>query len=135
MAESRQLWTGPFGAALADRATELVPVEPAGLWVVVSALARRRVLGRLGRRRGVLRRPRVWPWADLWREVRARADGGPLCLAPAGVLAVLDEAIGRARRDRAIARLRPVVDAPGYRRRLRGRFAAWTRAERDPGGD
>jgi ATP-dependent helicase/nuclease subunit B len=48
---------------------------------------------------------------------------------------VLDEAIGRARRDRAIDLVRPVADAPGFRRRLRGRIAAWTWAERDPGGD
>src|SRR4051794_9155954 len=99
MSDNRQLWTGPYGAALADRALELMPIDASGLWIVPAPLARGRAARFLTRRRGVCCRLRVWCWDDLWREVGLRSPTGPSRLSEAGVRSVLREAIGRARRE------------------------------------
>ncbi|MBX6313022.1 MAG: PD-(D/E)XK nuclease family protein [Isosphaeraceae bacterium] len=48
---------------------------------------------------------------------------------------MLVEAIARARREGRLRAVREVAEAPGFRRRLRGRIAAWTRAGLDPEGE
>jgi hypothetical protein len=73
---------------------------------------------------------RVWCWEDLWRAVREGQSEGPALLPAAAARAALGEAITRARSDGALATLGDVVHWPGFRRRLRARVAAWTRAEK-----
>ena len=135
MPGARRLWTGPYGSALRDRVLRATRrSRPSGLWIVPSPLARDQVRAALGAaaREASAGRSRVWCWDDLWRAVRdelARAarPGSPRPAARAA----LGEAIARARRDgRARRDRRACVDWPGFRRRLRGRFAAWTRDER-----
>src|SRR5207249_7718384 len=117
MSDNRHLWTGPHGAALADRALAAMPIEATGLWIVPSALARDRAARGLGQRRRVCCRLRVWCWEDLWREVRSRSPAGPARLSEAGVRAALGEAIGRTRRQGRLDAVAGVADAPGFRRR------------------
>jgi RecB family exonuclease len=56
-------------------------------------------------------------------------------LPDAAARAVLGVALEQSRREGGLARIGRLADAPGFRRRLRGRIAAWTRAERDPLGE
>ena len=78
---------------------------------------------------------RVWCWDDLWREVALSHPSAPARLSPAGVRAAIGEAIDRARRAGELGAVREIADSPGFRRRLRGRFAAWTREDRPPGAN
>lgn len=87
---------------------------------------------RLSRRLKTGVRPRVWCWDDLWNAVRTRSRTGPIVLSAAATRAVLGEAVSQAKRDGVLDVIRQVVDAPGFRRKLQGRIAAWTRIESDP---
>jgi len=74
--------------------------------------------------------PRVWCWDDAWKATaRAHADP-PARLSHAGRIAVLAEAIERARRSGSLHTIGRAIDWPGYRRHLLDRFAAWTVEER-----
>src|SRR5438067_6288837 len=127
MPGNRDLWTGPFGSALRDRALRHAPVDPSGLWVVPSAMARDQVVRVLGLRRRVACHLRVWCWADLWRATRLGSRGTPMLLSSAGGRAALREAIDQARRDGLLDAIGEVAQSLGFLRRLRGRIAAWTR--------
>jgi ATP-dependent helicase/nuclease subunit B len=74
----------------------------------------------------------VWCWNDLWRAVREATDDGPVLLSESGYRAVLIEAIARARGAGELPATAAVAAWPGFRRRLRGRIAGWTRLERPP---
>ena len=74
------------------------------------------------------RLPRVWTWSDLWAAVREGSRSGPDRLSDAGAHAALVEAIDQARRDGALGVSAGVADWPGFRSRLRGRIAGWTRS-------
>ena len=126
MGADRQLWTGPHGARLADRALGLMPAEADGLWIVASTWAGRRATDLLARR--MVARPRVWSWGQLWQAIREQSREGPAALSTTACRAALGEAVAAARpADRA--------DSPGFRRRLAARIAAWTRAELEPDGE
>jgi hypothetical protein len=56
-------------------------------------------------------------------------------MSAAGARAALGEAIEAARRAGELTLVARVADTPGFRRRLRGRIAAWTRGELDPEGE
>ena len=130
--KKRRLWTGPPGSALRDRALDDGPVDPLGIWIVPSPLARAQVIRALTLKRGSACRLRVWCWADLWAAVAEAHDDPPARLSAASTRAVLGEAIAQARRDDALGPIAGVVDLPGMQRRLRDRIAGWIRAERPP---
>src|SRR5437764_9915795 len=132
MPGERRLWTGPFGAPLRERLLAHPAAEAAQTWVVPSALARDRWNRELTLRRRLAIGLRVWCWDDAWRSVASGRADAPARLSAAGARAVVGEAISRERRARRLNAVRAVADAPGFRRRLRGRFAAWTAAERRP---
>src|SRR5579875_127087 len=138
MPGDRILWTGPYGAAARDHALAGASLDPSGLWLAASPLARdqvRRELAIRSRSSGAGpgavagRIPRVWCGADLWARVREELDEGPSCLSEGAAGAVFGEAIRQARRAGELAAIDPVVDWPGYLSRLRRRFAEWTTAE------
>ena len=74
--------------------------------------------------------PRVWCWADLWARIRAEVAEGPTSLSEAAAGAVFGEAIRQARHAGELTAIASAIDWPGYRRRLRARFADWTTEER-----
>ena len=126
----RRIWTGPHGSAPSERALEDATSDPLGLWIAPTPLARDQVVRALGLRLKVARDLRAWCWEDLWTAVRDASSRGPARLSDAAARAALGEAIAQARRDGALREVAEVVDWPGFRRRLRARIAAWTRAER-----
>lgn len=141
MAAERVLWTGPYGSGVRDHAVASASLDPSALWVVPSPLARDQVRAELAARcratgtgtvQSAGRIPRVWCWADLWARVRAGSSEGPAVLSDGAAGAVFREAIRRARQAGETEAIEAVLDWPGYRRRLRGRFAAWTADERPP---
>jgi ATP-dependent helicase/nuclease subunit B len=103
------------------------------VWIVPSTTARDQVIRALGLRVRLGRVPRVWTWDDLWREVREASPTGPALLSEAAARAVLGAAIARAGADGVLGDAADLVGWPGFRRRLRARIAAWTRAGRRPG--
>jgi RecB family exonuclease len=86
-------------------------------------------------RRGAACGLRAWTWGDLWAAIRADAASGPFLVSTVQQLAVLDEALARARRLNQLGPLGELHGMAGLRRHLLGRFAAWTAAGRDPDGD
>jgi RecB family exonuclease len=131
MAVERLLWTGPYGAALRDRAMAGASSDPSSLWLAASSLARDQVRRGLALRSGSLGAgPRVWCWDDLWRSVRDELGEGPSCLSAGAAGAVLGEAIRQARPAGELQAIAAVIDWPGYRRRVRARIAEWTALER-----
>src|SRR5512135_450608 len=126
----RRIWTGPHGSAPSERALEDASSDPLGLWIAPTPPARDQVVHALGLRPKVARDLRAWCWKDLWTAVRDASSRGPARLSDAAARAALGEAIAQARRDGALREVAEVVDWPGFRRRLRARIAAWTRAER-----
>ena len=128
----RRLWTGPYGSALRDRVLPETLSEPSGAWIVASPLARDQVRRQLGLRleSGVGRELTVWCWPDLWRAIGDESRGGPAWLSEAAARAALGEAIARARGEGLLQSFAELLEWPGFRRRLRSRIAAWTRAER-----
>src|SRR5688572_314162 len=134
MPGARRLWTGPHGAALRDRALAEAPTDPSGLWIVPSRAARDQLIPLLGRKRRVAIGLRVWCWDDLWRAIGDERADAPAHLSAIGARAALGEAIAAARRDGLIPTIAEAVSFPGFRRRLRARIAAWTRAERPADG-
>ncbi len=133
MPGDRVLWTGPYGAATRDHALAGASFDPSSLWLAASPAARdqvRRELAVRSRSAGAGLVPRVWCWADLWARVRGEVDQGPSCLSDGAADAVFGEAIRQARRAGELAAIAAVIDWPGYRRRLRRRFAEWTAEER-----
>lgn len=134
MPGDRSLWTGPHGSRLRDQALLHAPVGPSSLWIVASEIARVQVSLALTLRRGIACGLRVWTWEDLWRAIQDQHQEPCALLSPAGIHAALDLAIGRAREDGQLRFTDRMAQAFGFRRRLRNRIAAWTRAERDPRG-
>ena len=135
MPGNRVLWTGPYGAAARDLAASSASLEPSGLWLSASPMARdqvRRELAIRARSARVVGFPRVWCWEELWAGVREGAADGPVCLSDAAAVAVFGEAIRQARQAGELDAVASVIDYPGYRGRLRRRFAAWTVDERNP---
>jgi RecB family exonuclease len=129
MPGDRVLWTGPYGAAARDHALAGASLDPSGLWLAASPLARDQIRRELAIRSpsaGTGRIPRVWCWADLWARVRGELGEGPSCLSEGAAGAVFGEAIRQARRAGELVALASVIDWPGYRSRLRRRFAEWT---------
>lgn len=105
------------------------------LWVAPSPLARDQIardLALIPRRAGVPV-PRVWCWEEIWADVPVE-EATPARLSPAGVRAVLGEAIQRARETDVLGPLTSAVDQPGWQRRTLAQFAAWMRTERRPDG-
>lgn len=139
MAVERVLWTGPYGSGARDHAVASASLDPSALWVVPSPMARDQVRAELAARCRAIgtgqatgQIPRVWCWADLWARVRAGSSEGPAVLSDGAAGAVFSEAIRRARQAGETEAVEAVLDWPGYRRRLRRRFAAWTGDERPP---
>ncbi|MHB1559318.1 MAG: PD-(D/E)XK nuclease family protein, partial [Isosphaeraceae bacterium] len=141
MAAERVLWTGPYGSGVRDHALATASLDPSALWVVPSPLARDQIRAELAARcrasgtgtvQSAGRIPRVWCWADLWARVRAGSGEGPAVLSDGASGAVFREAIRRTRQAGETAAIEAVLDWPGYRRRLRRRFAAWAAEERSP---
>ena len=128
MPQVRELWAGPPGSAvLGERVWRRAAAEAVGLCgIVPSPLARDQAIRALAVRCRAARGLRVWCWDDLWREARVGRDDAPALLSASGVRAVLREAIDRARRAGLLGRVGSIAEAPGFRRRLRGRIAAWT---------
>src|SRR5262245_48986231 len=131
MPGDRILWTGPFGAAGRDHAMAGASIDPSGLWLSASPMARDQVRRELairsrsagaGRDAGLI--PRVWCWADLWARVRNETGEGPSCLSDGAAGTVFNEAIRQARQSGDLDAIAAVIDWPGYRNRLRRRFAA-----------
>src|SRR5262249_32204960 len=129
MPGERVLWTGPYGAAGRDRTLAVALTDPSGLWLVASPIARDQVRRELAVRSssgaGSGRIPRVWCWAELWAQIRDATAEGPSCLSEAAAGAVFGEAIRQARNARELDAVAAVIDWPGYRNRLRRRFAGW----------
>ena len=134
----RKLWTGPYGAALRDRAIERASAEPSGLWLVPSPLAREQVRRALapavegGRAAAglVLGRPLAGDVRDAPRRRPARLSDagrgrGPRRGDRAGPR---DGRARRARPGRRLARLPPAAPRPD--RRLDPRRAAGRRRRR-----
>src|SRR5262245_29446957 len=135
MPGDRVLWTGPYGAATRDHALDAASFDPSSLWLAASPVARdqvRRELAVRSRSAGMEQIPRVWCWGDLWARVRDEMNEGPSCLSEGAADAVFAEAIRQARQAGDLAAIAAVIDWPGYRRRLRRRFAGWTVEERAP---
>jgi RecB family exonuclease len=135
MPASKRLLTGPHSSALRDRLIdEPVTRGSSALWLVPTPLARRQVVEAIARRdaSGATRGPRVWCWGDLWRAIGDETDGGPVRLSPVGARAALGLALDRAREEGRLRASAEVAAWPGFRRRLRDKFAAWTRRERSP---
>jgi RecB family exonuclease len=135
MPGDRVLWTGPYGAATRDHALDAASFDPSSLWLAASPVARdqvRRELVVRSRSAGMELIPRVWCWGDLWARVRDEMNEGPSCLSEGAADAVFAEAIRQARQAGDLAAIAAVIDWPGYRRRLRRRFADWTVEERAP---
>lgn len=134
--DRRRLWMGPCRALWAMRAAALAeaPREPSSLWIVPSAAAREPLLRDLAIGRGPVCGLRVWTWEDLWTAVARQGPQPPARLGPAGVRAAVNEAVGRALRAGQLEAVRPIAEAPGFRRLLSQHFAAWAREERAPGG-
>jgi RecB family exonuclease len=137
MPGERTLWTGSYGAATRDRALAAASPDLSSLWLAASPMARDQVrrelaLGSRQADRGACPGPgaRVWCWADLWAHVRDEAGAGSSCLSEGAAGAVFAEAIRQARQAGELAAITAVIDWPGYRRRLRARFAEWTTDER-----
>jgi hypothetical protein len=105
---------------------------PVGAWITPSPLARDQVRQLLGARlgSGAAVSLQIWCWDDLWRVIGEGTPAGPARLSEAAARAVLVEATARARREGALDELADLLAWPGFRRRLRGRIAAWTREER-----
>ncbi len=127
MERSRQLWLGPPGAPLTATATAELP--PEGLWIVPTPLAKRQATVALARRSGGPSPARVWTWDDVWAEAARTAPTPIPRLTRAGQRALLAESIASARRQHGLSALRPLLDWPGFRRRLLDQFAAWTLTE------
>ena len=71
----------------------------------------------------------------MWASIGTAAADPPLArLSPAGVRAVLAEAVQRARETDVLGPLTVAVAQPGYSRRILTRFEAWIRGERHPEG-
>ena len=137
MPGERVLWTGPYGSATRDHALAVASADPSSLWLSASPMAHDQVRRELAVRsrsdetdRDAGRIPRVWCWADLWARVRDGSREGPSCLSEAAAGAVFGEAIRQARHAGEVDAIAAVIDWPGYRRRLRRRFAEWTTEER-----
>ena len=139
MTGDRVLWTGPYGSATRDHALAVASSDPSSLWLAASSMARDQVRRELAlrvreggddaeSRAGLI--PRVWCWADLWARIRAEVAEGPTCLSEAAAGAVFGEAIRQSRHAGELAAIESAIDWPGYRRRLRARFADWTTEER-----
>jgi ATP-dependent helicase/nuclease subunit B len=112
-------------------------MDPTGLWLVPSPLARDQVRRELairsqsdGTGRGSRSIPRVWCWTDLWACVRGEVSEGPSCLSEPASGAVFSQAIRQARQAGELAAISSVIDWPGYRDRIRRRFAGWTVEEK-----
>ena len=99
-----------------------------GLWVVASPAAKEQTLRRLATGSGSPLRATVWTWDDLWVEVRRRAGEGPTLLSREASRAVLGEAIEFARIEGRLRALGSLIESPGFRERLAGRVASWTRS-------
>ena len=100
------------------------------LWVAPSPLARDQIARDLA---GSTPCPRVWCWDQVWANIAsASADPAPARLSPAGIRAVLAEAIQRGRETDILGPLGAAVDQPGWQKRTLAQFAAWIRAERSP---
>jgi ATP-dependent helicase/nuclease subunit B len=130
MAPARLLWLGPYAADLVGRAVETYGSEPDRLWLVPTPLARDGLVAALARGRDSHQRPRVFCWDDLWLEVARVHSRPPAILPQAAAREAIVAAIERARSARSLGVLEGVADLPGFRRDLRSRFDAWTRAER-----
>jgi RecB family exonuclease len=133
MPGERVLWTGPYGSATRDHALADASFDPSSLWLSPSPMARdqlRRELAVRSRSDGTGRIPRVWCWADLWARVREGSKQGPSSLSEGAAGAVFGEAIRQARHAGEVDAIAAMIDWPGYRRRLRRRFADWTTEER-----
>src|SRR5262245_8153045 len=137
MPGDRVLWTGPYGSATRDHAMAGASADPSSLWLAATPMARDQVRCELairsrsgGTGRDAGRIPRVWSWTDLWAQIRDGTGQGPSCLSEGAAGAVFGEAVRQARRAGELDAIAAVIDWPGYRRRLRRRFAEWTIAER-----
>ena len=130
MPVDRVLWTGPYGSGLRDRAMAGASLEPSGLWLVASPMARDQVRRELAIRSRSGRSPRVWCWPDLWARVRAEVAEGPTILSDPASEAIFFEVMRQARRAGELPTIGASLTWPGYRRRLRRRLAAWTADER-----
>jgi len=126
----RRLLSGPHGCALRDRLLAKAQGQPGKLWIVGSRLARDQVFAGLGKRGELPSGTTVWTWRELWEAVRRVHAEGPAPLSAAGVRAVFNEALDRARNAGALNAVDSAVDWPGFRRRLAAQIARWTRAER-----
>ena len=130
----RLLWLGPYAADLRGRAVDQFGGVDDGIWIVPTPLARDQLVAALTRRGTSISRPRVFAWDDLWAEVARRHRRPPAILSEAAARAAMVSAIDRARADDALGVLGRVADLPGLRRELRGRFAAWSLADRRSDG-
>ena len=125
----RRIWTGPHGTAPSKRALEDATSDPLGLWIAPTPPARDQVV-------------RAWGYGLRLPAISGPGAGrtsGPRSGTPrpggrrgsrTRPRTALGEAIARAPADGALREVAEVVDRPGFRRRLRARIAAWTRAER-----
>ncbi len=130
MAGDRVLWTGPYGSGLRDRAMAGASLEPSGLWLVASPMARDQVRRELAIRSRSGRSPRVWCWPELWARVRAEVAEGPTILSEPASEAVFFEVMRQARGAGEVPTIGASLAWPGYRRRLLRRLAAWTAEEK-----
>jgi len=105
------------------------PIDPETLWIAPSPLAAEQVLARLTRRRGLLARPRVWTWRELWREVGRDSLESPALLSDASRHAVLRLAIDRRLSDGMLRQTALLARTLGYRRALLRTFDRWTSSE------
>lgn len=132
MGETLRLLVGPRGPGLVDRMIAEFPPGGKGLWIAPTALARARIERLLAWTGRGPSPASVWTWDELWKAVRERRGEGPIALSHAATRTVRDAAIDSARREDRWGDLRDAFAAPGFRRRLRSRIAAWTRSGRSP---
>ena len=130
MPGERRLWTGPYGRRSRSGRWPTRSTDPSSLWLVPSPLARDQVRRELAlRSRPAAGRSARGSGAGPTsggRSVTRSTDGPGLALRRRGRRGLRRGDPAGAARGRARRRSPRSIDWPGYRRRLRERFAAWT---------